>query len=91
MDYTKVMQEARKTHASMMKAEQKLFQRVGSEISIDGHTILTSPLSDVPFPEQLRTAMSAIQCGISCDDFQIVAEGQAVLEDLLNQMQKKRK
>ena len=68
MDYEKLMRKARRINAKRDKEERE----VGFAAPGDGD-------DNSLF---LRTAMSAIECGIKTDDWDCVAEGQAMLETL---------
>ena len=46
------------------------------------------PPSEASLLEHLRTAMFAIEAGIQTDDWNAVAEGQAMLEEILSQVEK---
>lgn len=67
MDYKSLMERARETNIE--------------RDTHDHHYGFASP-SDIPPRFTLRTAMAAIECGISIDDWNCVAEGQAMLEQL---------
>lgn len=67
MNYNELMTKARKTNAKRDKDERE----VGFMAASDG-----TP------EDQLRTAMCAIQCGIVINDWECIAEAQAMLEHL---------
>lgn len=68
MDYEKIMEQARKTNAQRDQSERKS----GFQAESDAHPFM-----------RIRTAMMAIQAGISIDDWSCVAEAQAILESAM--------
>jgi hypothetical protein len=73
MDYEKLMRKARKTNKDRDK--------------MDKESGFASP--NVNLMACLTTAMAAIQAGISTDDFETIAEGQAMLELAIKSLTKK--
>ncbi len=69
MDYERLMAQARKTNAERDEEERE----VG----------FAAPGDSGPF-DLLRTAALAIECGIRTNDWKAVAEGQAMLEQILS-------
>lgn len=67
MKYNELMERARKTNAKRDKDERKAGFAANSVFAPD---------------LQLRTAMSAIQAGIAVEDWNCIAEAQAMLEHL---------
>ena len=67
MDYNKLMKRARD--------QNKRFDRL--DIKAGG-----TPMHKQPVMVQIRTAMAAIECGIKTADWNNVAEGQAMLEEI---------
>jgi hypothetical protein len=67
MNYQELMAQARKTNKERDQDERA----VGFQAASDGTPDL-----------QLRTAMSAIECGIKIEDWSCIAEAQAMLEHL---------
>lgn len=68
MNYEELMAKARKTNQSRSRSEHKAG--------------FASP-EDCDPGHHIRTVMTAIQCGIEVKDWNAVAEGQAMLEDVL--------
>ena len=71
MDYKKLMSEARQFNAKMNKADEQAGFKTPGE----------SPLSS-----HVQAAMMAIQCGIKTNNWDAVAQGQAILEDVIERM-----
>lgn len=69
--YEKLIADARRRSAKM--------DRIGERSGF------ASP-KDCPPVEQIRTAMMAIESGIKCQDWKLVAEAQVLLENLSGQM-----
>jgi len=69
-NYEKLMQKARETNQERDQA--------------DKHGGFATP--DVTVNLLMRTAMGAIECGIKTEDWNNVAEGQAMLEQLANKL-----
>lgn len=67
MDYNKIMQKARKINAKRDAIDRK----AGFGAPPDG-----------PLDLYIRTAMGAINAGISLEDWDCIAEGQAMLEEI---------
>ena len=68
MDYDKIMAKAKKTNAKRDKDERD--------------SGFAAPMDNGPF-QYLRTAAAAIESGIKTDDWDSVAEGLVMIEDIL--------
>lgn len=73
MDYEKIMNQARKTNNDRDKSEKS------SGFSAE---------SDLHPYANIRTAMMAIQAGITIEDWSAIAEGQAILEMAMEKISK---
>ncbi len=69
MDYKNMMGIARETN----RERDEMDRRISS----------SGAVSDLSPSMIIRTAMAAIEAGIVTDDFETVAEGQAMLEELM--------
>jgi hypothetical protein len=72
MNYDELMSNARRTNAKRDKQDRK------NNFAAPG---------DLPLVEHIRTAMMAIEAGIKTDDWENIAEGQAMLEDAVKRLQ----
>lgn len=76
MDFDKLMAKARATNASRDAAERSFGWAAPPDISPEMH---------------LATAASAIECGIRVKDWECVAEGLAMIQDVLEAVNPARK
>ncbi len=89
MDYDKLMKRARAVNRKRDVGDRKMapFHRTMNKIGAQFPIEPGAP-SDLRIVDHIRTAMMAIECGIKTDDWNNIAEGQAMLEEVVQRLGK---